>query len=81
MKIYTLKTIKQTKCYKGNIAAIKVLYPDHVEDFARELMVAANHEYIFDDHVDIQSAFYWAVSPQGHDAWCELYYSIKRRLK
>jgi len=73
MKKYTLKTIKQTICYKANIEVIKVIYPNHWKLFAQELMIAANERKThFDDLDDIHSAFYWKGSPQGHDAWSKL---------
>lgn len=76
---YTLKTIKQTKCYKANIDAIKAIYPDHVEDFARELMIAANHEDSnFGDCEDIEWAFRWYFMLGKGGAWGELYYKISR---
>lgn len=75
MKKYTLKTIKQTKCYKANIDAIKAIYPDHVEDFARELMIAAN-SINFLSLKFIDECFIWKTSPQGHQPWSCLYHQM-----
>ena len=79
MKKYTLKTIKQTICYRSNIEAIKAIYPNHWQLFARELMIAANAT---SDGVEIYrgiaSTFNWASTPQGYDAWSDICNEIFR---
>ncbi len=86
MKKYTLKTIKDTLCYKSNIATIKTIYPDHWHLFAHELMIAANAAmkikptcYRWEDLGNIQRALSWSRTPQGFQSWCELYKQIIRR--
>lgn len=81
MKRYTLKTIKKTKVYQANIEAVRAIYPGHEEDFARELMVAANAAEVFFDHVSLEFAFKWAKAPQGFLPWIKLYYAIGGALK
>jgi len=79
MSNYNLETIKQTAVYQANIEAVKAFYPGHEEDFARELMVAANSTKVkFSPHDSrIIGIFCWADTPQGHDYWCELNRQIK----
>jgi hypothetical protein len=77
MKRYTLKTIKKTKCYQANVEAVRAIYPGHEDDFARELMIAANAVRLFNAEGDLLvSLFKWNDSPQGHDAWETLYWAI-----
>jgi hypothetical protein len=78
MSKYTLKTIKQTKCYKANIDAIRAIYPDHVKDFARELMVGFNTAASVVNDESIIGVFFWSSTAQGHDPWKNLYLTIKR---
>ncbi|CAB4163671.1 CUE domain containing protein [uncultured Caudovirales phage] len=70
---YTLKTIKKTKCYKANVEAVRAMFPGHEEDFARELMIAANNNGGgWRDNEYVSGAFYWHLSPQGYAPWEKL---------
>ena len=76
MKRYTLKTIKQTTLYKANIEAVRAVFPGHEEDFARELMIAANSAPNFLDDEALNGAFVWKETPQGRDSWSTLFWAI-----
>lgn len=81
MKRYTLKTIKKTKVYQANIEAVRAIYPGPEEDFARELMAAANHLIrsggrFLQDENRLIGAFVWSATPQGNAAWASLYWAI-----
>lgn len=74
---YTLKTIKKTKVYQANIEAVRAVFPGHEEDFARELMIAANSAPRFLEYENLLiSAFTWGGTPQGHDAWSALFWGL-----
>lgn len=75
---YTLKTIKQTAVYQANIEAVKAIYPGHEEDFARELVRAANStEAIFKPlETSIFNSFLWHETPQGYNYWQKIDWQI-----
>lgn len=77
MKRYTLKTIKKTKVYQANIEAVRAMFPGHEEDFARELMIAADSAPRFhkDENLIIR-AFIWSATPQGSNAWSALFWGL-----
>lgn len=79
--MYTIKTIKKTKVYLANVKKVRKIWPDHVEDFAHELMVAANSfdecQYKFShDEPCIGGAFIFAETPQGGAAWWSFYMAL-----
>lgn len=78
MKKYTLKTIKETVCYKSNINTIKSIYPDHWHLFAKELMIVANENsgHWVDDK-NIAAICCWDLTPQGYWAWDNIYTEIE----
>lgn len=79
MKKYTLETIKDTAVYRFNIAAVMAVYPGHARDFARELTIAANSYKGFTPEAErIVGAFSWRDTPQGYDAWEDLYTILSR---
>ena len=69
---HTITSIKKTKVYNANIAAISAIYPGHEEDFAWELMIVANSPCPFYDQPRISAAFLWELTPQSHVAWGKL---------
>lgn len=73
---YTIAAIKKTEVYKANIAAISAIYPGHEEDFARELMIAANSPCDFTGWPMISEAFKWVRTPQGDTAWRKICHEI-----
>lgn len=80
---YTLKTIKKTKVYQANIEAVRAVFPGHEEDFARELMIAANslkeRGLIFRaSEPRLVAAFGWVHTPQGDAPWWELNRHLER---
>jgi hypothetical protein len=79
MKRYTLKTIKKTKCYQANIEAVRAIYPGHEDDFARELMIAANEASAdWSDHSGITFAFLFHKTPQDSKPWVDLVKAIRK---
>lgn len=79
MKKYTLKSIKETVCYKANIEDIKAIYPDHWHLFANELMMAANRDASdWEDSETITETFTWWSSPQGSHPWNYLNFVLVR---
>lgn len=79
--MYTIKTIKKTKVYLANVKKVRKIWPDHVEDFAEELMVAANwlEDSVFKfnrDTPSILGAFVWKETPQGREPWFNIYQAL-----
>ena len=86
MKKYTIKSIKNTNVYKSNIAAVNAIYPGHGEDFARELMIAANSIRRIDlncirridlNCISIVGVFLWHLAPQSYMPWRKIYTEIR----
>lgn len=83
MKKYTLRTIKRTTIYRANVEAVRAIWPEHVEDFARELKVAANHLISNGGNFRAENgslicAFGWMHTPQGADRWADLNIALDR---
>ena len=74
MKKYTIEEIKKTNVYKSNIEAVKAIYPRRGEDFAYELMVAANSAGTNNSSCSLNDAclcfaFFWEDTYQGYGSW------------